>query len=259
MPGVRAERRLTAWSGLEWSGVLAHADHRGRDAFAFAFEPVASPYLKVADDLVVWTPYSWTVVAALREVPWARWDPVAKAWRVPFRSVEDLLRRWPAIEEATRRAEPEERRKRDQGSKASAEHGDRGAEAAECRWNRYPVPEAALPPLGRVLMTHTELVVFEAVTGDLGELVIAARFYPGVAAGPAVMICGPWRRSGHAELAQALARVDTTSAVRLGARPMAADDRGAAGGTPQDGIPGAGIGNAPVKAQDVIARRVAAV
>ncbi len=33
VPGTRAQRRLTAWMSREWSGVLAHADQRGRDAF----------------------------------------------------------------------------------------------------------------------------------------------------------------------------------------------------------------------------------
>jgi hypothetical protein len=111
VPGRTAERRLTAWSGREWTGVLAHADERGRDAFAF--EPVESPYLETTDDLVVRTPYSRAVVAELRAVPWARWDPASKAWRVPFRSLEELRRRWPAIEDAARRAEPAERRKRE--------------------------------------------------------------------------------------------------------------------------------------------------
>jgi hypothetical protein len=92
VPGISAERRLNAWSSREWSGVLAHADERGRDAFTF--DPVTSPYLEVADDLVVRTPYSRDVVAELRQVPWARWDPASKAWRVPFRSFEELRRRW---------------------------------------------------------------------------------------------------------------------------------------------------------------------
>src|SRR3954468_7364311 len=56
VPGKRAERRLTAWMSRAWTGVLAHADQRGRDAFTF--EPIKSPYLEVADDLVVRTPYS---------------------------------------------------------------------------------------------------------------------------------------------------------------------------------------------------------
>ncbi|ACB81924.1 conserved hypothetical protein [Methylorubrum populi BJ001] len=152
VPGATAERRLNAWSGREWTGVLAHADERGRDAFAF--EPLASPYLEAADDLVVRTPYSRVVVAELRMVPWARWDPASKAWRVPFRSLEELRQRWPAIEDAARQAEPEERRKREASRRAAPEHADRLAEVAERRRNRYPLPEDALPPLGQVLQTH---------------------------------------------------------------------------------------------------------
>ncbi|TPG57745.1 hypothetical protein EAH89_09970 [Roseomonas nepalensis] len=201
VPGARAERRLTAWMGREWTGVLAYADQRGRDAFAF--EPIESPYLEAADDLVVRTPYARAVIAALREVPWARWDPSAKAWRVPFRSLEDLRKRWPTIEEAARLGEPEERRKRERDRKASPEEEDRRAEAAERRRHRYPVPEDALPPAGRVLMTHAGCVVFEDATGELAEPAIVARFYPAVAADPAALTWATWRRPGHEELVQA--------------------------------------------------------
>lgn len=200
VPGKRAERRLAAWAGREWSGVLAYADQRGRDAFAF--EPIASPYLEVADDLVVRTPYSRTVIAELRAVPWARWDPASKAWRVPFRSYEELRRRWSAIEDAARRAEPEERRRREESRKASPEQADRRAADAERRRHRYPVPEDASPPLDRVLMTHAGPVVFEGVTGEIVEPVLAARFYPGVAAGSAALVWAGWRRPTHAELVQ---------------------------------------------------------
>jgi hypothetical protein len=200
VPGTRAEQRLTAWMSREWSGVLAYADQRGRDAFSF--EPITSPYLEVADGFVVRTPYSRAVITELRAVPWARWDPALKAWRVPFRSFEELHRRWAAIEGAARLAEPEERRKREESRKASPEHGDRRAKAAEGRRHRYPVPEDALPPLGRVLMTHVGPVVFEAVTGELVECMTAARFYPGVAAGPAALTWAAWRRPSHAELVQ---------------------------------------------------------
>ncbi len=201
VPGTTAERRLRAWSSREWSGVLAYADERGRDAFTF--EPITSPYLEVADDLVVRTPYSRTVITELRMVPWARWDPASKAWHVPFRSFEELRRRWPDIEGAARRAEPEERRKRQESRRASPEHGDRLAEAAERRRNRYPVPEDALPPLERVLMTHAGCVVFEAITGELVESLIAARFYPGVTVGPAALIWATRRRPTHDELVRA--------------------------------------------------------
>ena len=52
-------------------------------------------------------------------------------------------------------------------------------------------------------MTHAGCVVFEAVTGELVEPVVAARFYPGVAAGPAALIWAAWRRPVHAELVKA--------------------------------------------------------
>ena len=64
-------------------------------------------------------------------------------------------------------------------------------------------PEDALPPLDRVPMTHAGCVVFEAVTGELAEPMIAARFYPGVTAGPAALIWAAWRRPVHAELVKA--------------------------------------------------------
>ncbi|WP_431271143.1 hypothetical protein [Dankookia sp. P2] len=201
VPGTRAERRLTLWMSHAWTGVLAHADQRGRDAFAF--EPITSPYLEVAEDLVVRTPYSRAAIAELRAVPWARWDAASKAWRVPFRSIEDLRRRWPAIEDAARQAEPEERRKRAASRRSSPGQEDRRAEAAERRRHRYPVPVDAQPPIDRVLMTHAGPVVFEVVTGEVVEPGIADRFYPGVTAGPAALIWAAWRRPTHAELVQA--------------------------------------------------------
>ncbi|WP_338663499.1 hypothetical protein VQH23_25535 [Pararoseomonas sp. SCSIO 73927] len=201
VPGTRAERRLTAWMGREWTGVLAYADERGRDAFTF--EPIESPYLEAADALVVRTPYSRAVIAELREVPWARWDPASRAWQVPFRSLEALRRHWPAIEAAARQAEPEERRKRREARATAPEDGERRAEAAERRRKRYPVPEQALPPTDRVLMTHVGSVVFEAVTGEPVEPALAARFYPAVAAAPAALVWASWRRPEHEELVRA--------------------------------------------------------
>jgi hypothetical protein len=65
------------------------------------------------------------------------------------------------------------------------------------------VPEDALPQLERVLMTHAGCVVFEAVAGELAAPAVAARFYPGVAAGPAALVWAAWRRPSHAELVKA--------------------------------------------------------
>lgn len=198
VPGTSAERRLNAWSSREWSGVLAYADERGRDAFAF--EPIISDYLELADELVVRTPYSRDVVSELRQVPWARWDPASKAWRVPFRSLDELRRRWPVIEQAARRSEPEERRKREESRRGSAEHADRLAEAAERRHKRYPVPEDALPPLGQVLMTHAGGLVFEAISGEVVDATVATRFYPGVSTDNGTLIWASSRRPTHEEL-----------------------------------------------------------
>ena len=54
VPGTTAEQRLNRWLGREMAGVLSYADDRGRDAFAF--EPIESRYLEVADDLRIRTP-----------------------------------------------------------------------------------------------------------------------------------------------------------------------------------------------------------
>lgn len=199
VPGTQAERRLARWAGREWSGVLAFADARGRDAFAF--DPITSPYLEAADDVLVRTPWSRAVIEELRAVPWAVWDPDAKAWRVPFRSWEELRRRWPAIEAAARLAEPEERRRRreDRGSARASEESR--ALAAERRLRRYPVLAEALPPLDRVLMTHAGCVMFEAVHGELVDPAIATRFYPGVASG--TLVWSEWRRPKLSELIKA--------------------------------------------------------
>ena len=136
VPGITAERRLKAWSGREWSGVLAHADQCGHDAFTF--EPIPSPYPEVADDFQIRTPYSRVVIAELRVVPWVRWDPAAKSWRVPFRSYEELRRHWPAIEAAARRAEPEERQRRQESRKASPSMGTGGPRPPNAADNGIP-------------------------------------------------------------------------------------------------------------------------
>lgn len=201
VPGPQAAKRLAAWRSREWPAVRAYADQRGRDAFAF--EPITSPYLEVEDGFIIRTPYSRTAIGELRQVPWARWDPALKAWRVPFRSFEELRRRWPAIEGGARRAEPEERRRREQSRAALADGQDRRDEAAELRRKRYPVPKDALPPLSRVLMTHLGPVMFTMVTGELAEPGLASRFYPRVTAEPGTLIWAAWRRPDHAELVQA--------------------------------------------------------
>lgn len=201
VPGTTAERRLNRWLGREMSGVLAYADERGRDAFAF--QPLDSRYLEVADDLRIRTPYSKVVVDELRAVPWAWWDGNLKAWRVPFRSWEDLRKRWPTIEAAAQRNEPSERQKRQQARKGSPEQQEAAARAAERRRHRYPVPDAALPPLECVVMTYQGAVVFTEVTGELVGDATVGRHYPDVSAAGVTLVWATWRKPTHAELVAA--------------------------------------------------------
>jgi len=201
VPGITAERRLNRWLGRELSGVLAYADERGRDSFAF--QPIESRYLEVADDLQIRTPYSKTVVDQLRAVPWAWWDGELKAWRVPFRSWEDLQKRWHEIEAAAQRNEPAERQKRRQARKGTPEQQETVARATERRQRRYPVPDDALPPLDRVVMIHEGAVIFTAIDGELVDDSVAQRFYPRISATGAMLVWATWRKPIHDELVKA--------------------------------------------------------
>jgi hypothetical protein len=85
----------------------------------------------------------------------------------------------------------------------SPEREVRRAQANELRRRRYPVPEDAPPPLGRILMTHAGCVVFEALTGQPVEPLVSARFYPAIEAGSLILVWASWRRPSHAELLHA--------------------------------------------------------
>lgn len=162
VPGVRAARRLDLWMTQELEAIDRHADAKGRDDFEF--DPLASDYLKAHDDLVVRTPWSRTVVNEMRAIPWARWDPMARVWRVPYRSVAELRRRWPAIEAAAKRNEPEARLAR-----AIARTPDPLARRrnADRRKERYPVPADDAPPAGAPVATLFGIVAFEDSDGEL--------------------------------------------------------------------------------------------
>lgn len=214
VPGTTAGRRLDRWLGRELSSVLAYADEKGRDAFAF--DPLESAYLEVADDLRIKTPYSRTVIAELREVPWAWWDSDIKAWRVPFRSLEELRGRWPTIEAAARRNEPEERLRRRDARKGSQGQKEGLARASERRRRRYPVPCSALPPLGRVVVTSQYgPAIFTDVSGELVDETTRAAFYPDASSGNDPFVWGSWRKATHGELVKAWpARMAATVAER---------------------------------------------
>lgn len=201
VPGTTAERRLNRWLGHEMAGVLAYADDRGRDAFAF--QPIESRYLEVVDDLRIRTPFSRTILEELRAAPWARWDGELKAWRVPFRSWDDLQKRWPNIEAAAQRNEPGERKKRQDARKGTQEQRDAAAGAAERRRHRYPVPDEPLPSLERVLMTHHGAIILTDITGELVDSDVAQRFYTDVASADVTLVWATWRRPTHDELVKA--------------------------------------------------------
>lgn len=176
VPGPTAPRRLDRWIAHELDELDRYADAKGRDAFAF--QPLSSSYLLVGGDLSVRTPYSRTVVAIMRTIPWARWDPEQRTWRVPFRSYDELRRRWPEIEEAALRNEPEarkqrhrERRARDDGSSARLQ--------AERRRRRYPVRPDDPPPLDWPVATHGYgVVLFEEIDGEVVDVPAVAALYP---------------------------------------------------------------------------------
>ena len=191
IPGTTAVQRLDTWMAQELQDLDRHADEKGRDAFAF--EPLESPYLTIADDLRVRTPYSRTIVEALRSIPWAHWDSVERIWRVPFRSYEELKARWPEIEEAARRNEPAARQKRREEQKAHISEESTRLQA-ERRRRRYPVPGDDLPPLGLPVSTERwGVVVFEDIESDPIQGAGTTDLYPHVRSDPARYVWARWR------------------------------------------------------------------
>jgi len=198
VPGTTAVRRLDAWMAQELDTLDRHADAKGRDAFAF--DPLESPYLTVADDLEVRTPYSRTIVDLLRQIPWAHWDPEKRVWRVPFRSYEELKARWPEIEEAARRNEPEARKKRREEGKAVASE-EAGRIQAERRRRRYPVPGDDLPPLGFPLATwQWGVVVFEEIESDVIDDPSMVKIYPQIKGDMSRYVWARWRMPTLSEI-----------------------------------------------------------
>jgi len=198
LPGTTALHRAARWLDRELPTALPLADARGRDSFSF--EPIVSPYLEATDEMVLRTPYSRTVVEELRAVPWAWWNGADKAWHVPFRSIDELRRRWPAIEAAAQRSEPEARRQRQEAARSAPGYGETKATAAERRRRRYPVPASELPPPDRVLMSHEGPIIVLEVTGEVVPAETAARHYPWSSGRSGDLIWALWRRPTLEEL-----------------------------------------------------------
>jgi hypothetical protein len=191
VPGTTAARRLQIWIAQELETLDRYADAKGRDAFTF--DPLESAYLTVADDLQVRTPYSRTIVEAMRGIPWAWWDSRNRIWRVPFRSYEDLRSRWREIEEAARRNEPEARRRRRE-ERARQGSGRTERFQAERRRRRYPVPGDDLPPLEYPVSTFTwGVVVFEDIESEPITDEAVQEFYPHLPSETAGYVWARWR------------------------------------------------------------------
>ncbi|MBP2446226.1 hypothetical protein [Rhizobium leguminosarum] len=189
VPGRTASRRIGRWLAELEAEADAHADAKGRDAFVF--DPIDSPYLQLGKvGFRIRTPYSKTVVDELREVPFSRWDGDLKIWHVPFRSYEQLRRRWPDIEAAARRNEPEERRRRAEERKGTALDLRSRLRSAERKRRRYPLPGDDLPPIGRPVAISYGIVVFTEITGELADPAVVADFYTG---GADDQVWGYWR------------------------------------------------------------------
>ena len=195
VPGVTAAARLERWAAEELDDIDRHGDARGRDAYAF--EPLVSRYLEAGDTLLVRTPFSQGVVRELRQVPWAAWDADAKAWAVPWRSFDELKRRWPVIEAEAARAEPGVRaERRAQTPRPDAmtlrRHADR-------RKFRYPVPGEDLPPAKAAVGTLFGVVLFE----EFGEPLTASEAEPYDFAVARRFVWGSWRTPEFRELRRA--------------------------------------------------------
>lgn len=197
VPGTTASKRIGRWLAHEAAQADVHADAKGRDAYEF--DPISSSYFEITEaGFRVRTPYSKMVVEQLREVPFASWDSDLRVWYVPFRSYEELRRRWKTIEAAAKRYEPEEVRKRRETEKNTDQAREARARSAERRRRRYPVPIWDMPPLGQSVATVLGLVIFTGTQGELADEETVARFYRDVR--NEELIWANWRPASLEEL-----------------------------------------------------------
>ena len=176
VPGRTAERRIDRWLAKMEAEAEAFADEKGRDAFAF--EPIESHYLEAGpSSFQIRTPYSRTIINEIREIPFARWDSDRRLWTVPYRSLDELRRRWPAIEIAAERNEPEIRKARREAIKGTQEDEASKARMRERRRKRYPVPANDGPPLERAISSHIGVVFFTDTDGALADTATVDTFY----------------------------------------------------------------------------------
>ncbi len=176
VPGRTAQKRIGRWLAEIEAEADAFADDKGRDAFAF--DPIESRYLEAGTAaLLIRTPYSKTLVSEIREIRDARWDADRRLWAVPYRSYEDLRRRWPIIERIAARSEPEARKARREASRGTEEDEIARARSRERRRKRYPVPSDQIPPFARAIATHIGVIVFARLDGELADAETVHAFY----------------------------------------------------------------------------------
>ena len=198
VPGRTAQKRIGRWLAEQEAEADRFADEKGRDAFAF--EPIASGYLKAAPaTFEIRTPYSRTVVNEIKEIPHARWDADRRLWTVPYRSFQELSQRWPAIEAAAKRSEPEARQARRDALKGTEEDAASKARTRERRRKRYPVPAEDGPPLECAISTHLGIVFFTGTDGELADPAMVNAFYFPAADGEEY-VWASWRLGSLEEL-----------------------------------------------------------
>ncbi|MBD9650373.1 hypothetical protein IB267_18705 [Ensifer sp. ENS09] len=198
IPGKTADRRFAKWMERQLSERDPFGDARGRDAYDF--DPIGSPYLEAGDDLCLRTPFSRTIVGELRQVPWAHWDDSSRSWHVPYRSYEELRKRWPVIEAAARRNEPDARKLRRLALRGSAEELEAMNRSNERRRRRYPVPAVFPPQLGRPVATETYgVVIFTAILQEIVPRGLSAS-YPFIKNSLMEFVWASWRFATLREL-----------------------------------------------------------
>ena len=198
VPGRTAGKRIGRWLAEMEAEADRFADEKGRDAFAF--EPIESRYLEAGPaGFRIRTPYSRIVVGEIREIPHARWDADHRLWTVPYRSFEELRQRWPAIEAAAERSEPEARRARRDAIKGTEQDETYKERIRERRRKRYPVPADGAPPFERAIGTHAGVVFFSGTHGELADPAAVSAFYFPAAEGEEY-VWAHWRTGSLEEL-----------------------------------------------------------
>ncbi|HTN62290.1 MAG TPA: hypothetical protein VL147_12175 [Devosia sp.] len=106
VPGKTAARRFERWLEREFAGANPHDDMRGRDAYAF------DPVVRNISFLMA---TGWRIArpipapSSMRCAKFPLCLGMARVWTVPYRSYDELRRRWSRIEAAGARNEPEVR------------------------------------------------------------------------------------------------------------------------------------------------------